>query len=60
LDLFLTEITKPTEFLAYENRLAISLKGLGEVFLENAVMEVGNTPDYGSNRELFKCKIRQL
>ncbi|KAI0426974.1 Mus7/MMS22 family-domain-containing protein [Xylaria sp. FL1042] len=53
LDLFLAEITKPFEYLAYENRLATSFKRLGETYLENAIIEVGNAPDYSSNRDLF-------
>ncbi|KAI3320600.1 hypothetical protein HD806DRAFT_225290 [Xylariaceae sp. AK1471] len=57
LDLFLSEITKPFEYLAYENRLAMSLKQHGEVCLENAIIEVGNTPDYSSNRDLFNYTI---
>ncbi|KAI1811697.1 hypothetical protein GGS20DRAFT_561673, partial [Poronia punctata] len=57
LDLYLAEITKPTAYLAYENRLALGLKKLGEAHLENAVIEVGNTPDYSSNRALFNYSI---
>ncbi|KAI1126558.1 Mus7/MMS22 family-domain-containing protein [Nemania abortiva] len=57
LDLFLAETIKPSEYLAYENRLAMSFKRLGESYLENAVIEVGNTPDYSSNRDLFNCSI---
>ncbi|KAI0106995.1 Mus7/MMS22 family-domain-containing protein [Nemania sp. FL0031] len=57
LDLLLTETTKPLEHLAYENRLAVSFKRLRESYLENAVIEVGNTPDYSSNRDLFNCSI---
>ncbi|RWA06238.1 hypothetical protein EKO27_g8867 [Xylaria grammica] len=57
LDLFLIEITKPFEYLAYENRLATSFKKLSETYLENAVIEVGNTPDYSSNRDLFNYVI---
>lgn len=57
LDFFLAELVKPLEFLAYENRLAMSFKRLGEAYLENAAIEVGNTPDYCSNRNLFNCKI---
>ncbi|KAJ8125663.1 hypothetical protein O1611_g7975 [Lasiodiplodia mahajangana] len=57
LDVLLTEITKPLEYLAYENRLAMNFKRLGETYLENAVIEVGNTPDYSSNRDLFNCSI---
>lgn len=35
----------------------MSLKRLGEAYLDNAVIEVGNTPDYCSNRTLLNCKI---
>ncbi|KAI0802323.1 Mus7/MMS22 family-domain-containing protein [Xylaria sp. FL0064] len=57
LDLFLVEIAKPVAYLAYENRLATSLKRLGESYLENAVIEIGNIPDYSSNRDLFNHTI---
>ncbi|KAI0914613.1 Mus7/MMS22 family-domain-containing protein [Ustulina deusta] len=57
LDLFLAEIAKPFEYLAYENRLATSFKRLGETYLENTIIEVGNTPDYKSNRDLFNSTI---
>ncbi|TGJ81322.1 hypothetical protein E0Z10_g7434 [Xylaria hypoxylon] len=57
LDLFLIEITKPLEYLTYENRLATSFKRLEETYLENATIEVGNTPDYSSNRDLFNYAI---
>ncbi|KAI1428403.1 Mus7/MMS22 family-domain-containing protein [Xylaria sp. FL1777] len=57
LDLFLAEITKPFEYLAYENRLAMSFKRRSEAYLESAIVEVGNTPDYNSNRDLFNHVI---
>ncbi|KAI0456081.1 Mus7/MMS22 family-domain-containing protein [Xylaria acuta] len=57
LDLFLAEIIKPFELLAYENRLAMSFKQLGEAYLQDAIIEVGNTPDYSSNRDLFNYTI---
>jgi hypothetical protein len=56
----LSEITKPFEYLAYEYRLAMSLKQLGEAYLKNVIIEVGNTPNYSSNRDLFSCKIAMV
>ncbi|KAJ2981269.1 hypothetical protein NUW58_g6728 [Xylaria curta] len=60
LDLFLAEITKPFECLGYENRLAMSFKRLGEAYLQNATIEVGITPDYASNRDLFNYIITSM
>ncbi|KAI8625890.1 hypothetical protein F5Y19DRAFT_479228 [Xylariaceae sp. FL1651] len=57
LDLFLAEIVKPSDYQTYENRLAMTMKRLGEAYLENAVVKVGNPPDYGSNRSLFNYTI---
>ncbi|KAI0192711.1 Mus7/MMS22 family-domain-containing protein [Xylaria flabelliformis] len=57
LDLFLAEIIKPFEHLAFENRLAMSFKRIGEAYLQDATIEVGNTPDYSSNRDLFNYII---
>ncbi|KAI0518536.1 Mus7/MMS22 family-domain-containing protein [Xylaria bambusicola] len=57
LDLFLVEITKPLNYLAYENRLATSFKQLDETFLKAAIIEVGNTPDYNSNGDLFNYTV---
>ncbi|KAI0485858.1 Mus7/MMS22 family-domain-containing protein [Xylaria cf. heliscus] len=57
LDLYLAEIVKPFEHLAYENRLAMSFKRLGEAYIQDAIIEVGNTPDYSSNRALFDYTI---
>lgn len=57
MDLFLSEIIKPSEYLGYENRLAMSLKQLGEEYLETAVIKVGNAADYGSNTYLFNRKL---
>ncbi|RYC55795.1 hypothetical protein CHU98_g10412 [Xylaria longipes] len=57
LDLFLAEIIKPFEHLAYENRLAMSFKRLGGAYLQDTIIEVGNTPDYSSNRDLFNYAI---
>ncbi|GAW27273.1 putative protein mms22 [Rosellinia necatrix] len=55
LNLFLAEITKPFEFLAYESRLAMSFKQLGETYLGNSVIDIGKTPNYSSNGDLFNC-----
>ncbi|KAI1433049.1 Mus7/MMS22 family-domain-containing protein [Xylaria sp. CBS 124048] len=60
LDVFLSEITKPHRYLAYENLLAMRFKRLGEAYLENAVIKVGETPNYGSNRDLFNCSISAM
>lgn len=57
LDLFLAEITKPSEYLGYEDRLARSFKLLGEPYLEGAEIKVGRTPTYFSNRDLFNRKL---
>lgn len=56
LDLFLLELVKPYHFLAYENRLALAIKRHGDPYLKDAVIEVGNSPDYNSNRDLFGCE----
>ncbi|KAI0537010.1 Mus7/MMS22 family-domain-containing protein [Xylaria digitata] len=57
LGLFLVEITKPFQYLAYENRLAMSFKRLDETYLENTTIKVGDMPDYSSNRDLFNRTI---
>ncbi|KAI0100714.1 Mus7/MMS22 family-domain-containing protein [Hypoxylon sp. NC0597] len=53
LDLFLMELVKPLNFLAYENKLALVMKRHGNPYLRDAVIEIGNNPDYGSNKDLF-------
>ncbi|KAI0843677.1 Mus7/MMS22 family-domain-containing protein [Hypoxylon sp. FL0890] len=53
LDLFLMELVKPLNFLAYENRLALAMKRRGDPYLKDAVIEIGNSPDYNSNMDLF-------
>ncbi|KAI0445677.1 Mus7/MMS22 family-domain-containing protein [Xylaria telfairii] len=60
LDIFLGEVVKPFEHLAYENRLAVSFKQFSEAYLQDAIIEVGNTPDYNSNRDLFNCTITSM
>ena len=53
LELFLVAITKPFQFLGYENRLAEAIKRHGDPYLEDAFIDVGKSPDYNSNRDLF-------
>ncbi|KAI1780676.1 Mus7/MMS22 family-domain-containing protein [Hypoxylon cercidicola] len=53
LDLFLLELVKPFNFLAYENQLALAIKRHDDTYLKGAAIEVGNSPDYQSNRDLF-------
>ncbi|KAI0181785.1 Mus7/MMS22 family-domain-containing protein [Hypoxylon sp. FL1284] len=53
LNILLLELVKPFSFLSYENRLALAIKRHGDVYLKDAVIEVGNNPDYYSNRDLF-------
>ncbi|KAI0007953.1 Mus7/MMS22 family-domain-containing protein [Xylariaceae sp. FL0662B] len=60
LDLFLVEVVKPFEFLAYENRFAQAIKRHGEPYLKDAVIEIGNSPDYNSNRSLFSHTIAAM
>ncbi|CAJ2510738.1 Uu.00g063630.m01.CDS01 [Anthostomella pinea] len=60
LDLFLCEIVKPFDYLAYENRLAMAMKRQGDPYLEAAVIETGNSPDYNSNRDLFNYTLTAM
>ncbi|KAI1381318.1 Mus7/MMS22 family-domain-containing protein [Hypoxylon crocopeplum] len=60
LDLFLMELVKPFRFLAYENRLALIIKRRGDRYLKNAAIEVGNSPDYNSNRDLFSHTVAMM
>lgn len=60
LDLLLLELVKPLSFLAYENRLASAIKRCGDPYLKDTVIEVGNSPDYYSNRDLFGRKYIAL
>ncbi|KAI1210753.1 Mus7/MMS22 family-domain-containing protein [Annulohypoxylon truncatum] len=53
LDLFLMELAKPLSFLAYENRFALAIQRHGDPYLKDAIIEIGNNPDYNSNLELF-------
>ncbi|KAL7624528.1 hypothetical protein AAE478_006093 [Parahypoxylon ruwenzoriense] len=52
-DLFLMELVKPFNFLAYENRLALAIRRHDDPYLKEAVIEAGNSPDYNSNQDLF-------
>lgn len=56
LELFLTAVTKPFQFLGYENRLAEEIKRHGDPYLADAFIDVGKSPDYNSNRDLFSRK----
>ncbi len=56
LEIFLGAITKPFEYLAYETRLAEALKRHGDPYLTDAFIDVGKSPDYNSNRDLFSRK----
>ncbi|KAI0130645.1 Mus7/MMS22 family-domain-containing protein [Daldinia grandis] len=60
LDLFLRELVKPWKFLAYENHLALAIKRHGDPYLEDAVIESGNSPDYNSNRALFSHAVAMM
>ncbi|KAI0595825.1 Mus7/MMS22 family-domain-containing protein [Biscogniauxia sp. FL1348] len=60
LDLFLGEIVKPFEYLAYENHLASAMKRSGDPYMKDAVVEMGNSPDYNSNRDLFTHTIAAM
>ncbi|KAI1328040.1 hypothetical protein F5Y16DRAFT_164137 [Xylariaceae sp. FL0255] len=57
LEMFLAEVVKPNEYLAFENRFAMALKRCGEAMLENATIDLGKPPDYNSNRDLFNHAI---
>lgn len=60
LDLFLMELVKPWSLLGYENRLALTIKRHGDPYLKDTVIEISNSPDYNSNRELFSRKFCSL
>ncbi|KAI1139840.1 Mus7/MMS22 family-domain-containing protein [Hypoxylon sp. FL0543] len=60
LDLFLMELVKPLDLLAYENRLALALKRRGDPYLKDAVVEIGISPDYNSNRDLFARVVAMM
>lgn len=60
LDFILTEIVKPYHFLAYENRLALAIKRHGSPYLKDAAIKVGNSPDYNSNRVLFRHVVAMM
>ncbi|KAI2617473.1 Mus7/MMS22 family-domain-containing protein [Hypoxylon sp. NC1633] len=52
-DLFLLELIKPWDHLAYENRLALAIQQRGDPYLEDAVIDLGDNPGYDTNRDLF-------
>ncbi|KAI1262275.1 hypothetical protein F5Y18DRAFT_397852 [Xylariaceae sp. FL1019] len=54
LDLILSEVVKPSEYLAYENILVQVMKRLGDMHLQNIVLEEGKHPNYVSNRKIFE------
>ncbi|KAK7752931.1 hypothetical protein SLS62_005090 [Diatrype stigma] len=60
IELFLGAITKPFQYLAYENRLAEALKHRDDPYLTDAFIEVGKGPDYNSNRDLFSHAISRM
>ncbi|KAK8006188.1 hypothetical protein PG991_012485 [Apiospora marii] len=52
IGVLLDAIAKPSKALAYENRLAYAVKQHASKYLQSVPVEVGNTPDYNSNRDL--------
>ncbi|RYP81679.1 hypothetical protein DL769_001911 [Monosporascus sp. CRB-8-3] len=60
LELFLCAITKPFQYTAYENRLAEAMKRHDDPYLRDAFIDVGRSPDYNSNRDLFSHTISKM
>ncbi|RYP09173.1 hypothetical protein DL764_001444 [Monosporascus ibericus] len=60
LELFLCAITKPFQYTAYENRLAEAMKRQDDPYLIDAFIDVGGSPDYHSNRDLFSHIISKM
>ncbi|RYP58794.1 hypothetical protein DL770_010355 [Monosporascus sp. CRB-9-2] len=60
LELFLCAITKPSQYTAYENRLAEAMKCHDDQYLIDAFIDVGGSPDYNSNRDLFSHIISKM
>lgn len=60
LDLLLMELVKPLKFLAYENRLALAMRRRGDSYLRDAFVEIGNSPDYNSNMDLFSYVVAMM
>ncbi|RYP74508.1 hypothetical protein DL771_002982 [Monosporascus sp. 5C6A] len=60
LELFICAITKPFQYTAYENRLAEAMKRHDDPYLIDAFINVGERPDYNSNRELFSHVIAKM
>lgn len=59
LELFLCDIAKPYQALAYEYRLGEALKKHGNTCLKDAVVPQ-NSPDYATNRDLFDRTFTHL
>ncbi|KAH9898668.1 Mus7/MMS22 family-domain-containing protein [Xylariomycetidae sp. FL2044] len=59
-ELFLWEIVKPSQYLGFENQLAAILKRQSDPLFKDAVVEVGNSPDYSSNRDLFNHTLTTM
>ncbi|KAK8862653.1 Mus7/MMS22 family-domain-containing protein [Apiospora arundinis] len=59
IGVLLDAIVKPYEALSYENRLAYAVKQHGR-YIKDIPVELGNTPDYNSNRDLFEHVIASL
>ncbi|KAK8107977.1 uncharacterized protein PG998_009990 [Apiospora kogelbergensis] len=59
IGVLLDAIAKPSEALSYENRLAYAVKQHGRYF-KDVPVELGNSPDYNSNRDLFEHIIASL
>ncbi|KAK8039421.1 hypothetical protein PG993_007832 [Apiospora rasikravindrae] len=53
-------IAKPSEALTYENRLAYAVKQHATEHLQDVPVELGNSPDYNSNRDLFEHILASL
>ncbi|KAK8094748.1 hypothetical protein PG997_001433 [Apiospora hydei] len=53
-------IAKPSEALAYENRLAYAVKQHASKHLQDVPVELGSIPDYNSNRDLFEHILTSL
>ncbi|KAK8087220.1 Mus7/MMS22 family protein [Apiospora phragmitis] len=56
----LDAIAKPSEALAYENQLAYAVKQHASKYIQDVPVELGNSPDYNSNRDLFEHIIASL
>ena len=54
LEMWLMSITKPKQYLCFENRLGEQLKRRGCEFLPDAIIGLALHPKYGANRDLFQ------